>query len=117
MIALRSSFLAAAGLALSLAVGSPAAQAGPALSFWSHEADYDQNACVQRAQASFAADGWQRLQPSGTAVMADRGPLAGVIVCLNESLTQSVPVVVVTGGDGNAASDEADSLKHQMLGR
>jgi hypothetical protein len=49
--------------------------------------------------------------------MAERGPLSGVIVCLDESLTQSVPVVVVTGGDDNAASDEADRFKRQMLGR
>ena len=57
MIPLRSSFLAAAGLALSLAAGSPAAQAGPALSYWSHEAEYDQDSCAQRAQASFGGDG------------------------------------------------------------
>ena len=92
MITLRSSFLAAAGLALSLAVGPPA------------------------AQASFSADGWQSLHPSGFAVSANRGPLAGVIICLDESLTQSIPVVVVTGGDGNAASDEANRLQYQMLG-
>jgi hypothetical protein len=117
MIALRSSFLAAAGLALLLVMAAPAAQAGPALSYWSHEADYDQDSCTQRAQASFTADGWQGLQTSGPSVLGDRGPLSGVIVCLSESLTQSIPVVVVTGGDGNAASDEADRLKYQMLGR
>jgi predicted polyphosphate/ATP-dependent NAD kinase len=31
------------------------------------------------------------------------------------SLSQSVPVIVVAGGDGNAASDEAAALKSQML--
>ena len=118
MIALRSNFLAAAGLALSLILmEAPAAQAGPALAYWSHEADYDQEACAQRAQASFTADGWQSIQRNGYGIMADRGPLSGVIVCLDESLTQSVPVVVVTGGGDNAASDEADRLQHQMLGR
>jgi hypothetical protein len=66
MIPLRSSFLAAAGLALSLAAGSPAAQAGPALSYWSHEAEYDQDSCAQRAQASFGGDGWQSIQRTGS---------------------------------------------------
>jgi hypothetical protein len=47
--------------------------------------------------------------------MADRGPLSGVIVCMYQSRTQSVPVIVVAGGDGNAASDEAAALKSQML--
>jgi hypothetical protein len=32
-----------------------------------------------------------------------------------EALTQSMPVIVVAGGDGNAASDEATALKSQML--
>jgi hypothetical protein len=54
-------------------------------------------------------------QPTDT-VMADRGPLSGVIVCMYQSLTQSVPLIVVAGGDGNAASDEATALKSQMLG-
>jgi hypothetical protein len=118
VITLRSNFWIAAGLALSLVLAeAPAAHAGPALAYWSDEADYDQDSCVQRAQASFAADGWQGIKPNGHAVMADRGPLSGVMVCLDESLTQSVPVVVVTGGGDNAASDEADRLQHQMLGR
>jgi len=105
-------------LAIAVFALSSAAHAGPALSYWSHEADYDQEACAQRAQASFTADGWQSIQRNGYGIMADRGPLSGVIVCLDESLTQSVPVVVVTGGgDSNAASDEADRLKYQMLGR
>jgi hypothetical protein len=115
MVTLRSSFLAAAGLALSLVAASQAAQAGPAMSVWSGTADYDQDSCTQRAQASFSADGWQSIQP-GRSTMADRGPLSGAIVCLPESLTQSIPVGVVTGGDGNAADDEADRLKYQMLG-
>jgi hypothetical protein len=42
--------------------------------------------------------------------------LSGVIVCLYQSLTQSVPVIVIAGGDGNAASAEATALKSQMLG-
>jgi opacity protein-like surface antigen len=117
VITLRSSFLAAAGLALSLMAALQVAQAGPAMSEWSATADYDQDSCAQRAQASFAANGWQSVQPNGYSIMADRGPLAGVIVCLPESLTQSIPVGVVSGGDGNAASDEADRLKYQMLGR
>ena len=115
MITLRPSFLAAAGLALSLMAASQAAQAGPAMSEWSGTADYDQDSCVQRAQASFAADGWQSIKP-GRLTMADRGPLSGAIVCLPESLTQSIPVGTVAGGDGNAASDEADRLEYQMLG-
>jgi hypothetical protein len=47
--------------------------------------------------------------------MADRRPLSGVIVCMYQSLTQSVPVIVVAGGDSNAASDEATALKSQTL--
>lgn len=114
MIALRSSVLVAAGLALSVTAGSPVAHAGPALGEVSDVADYDQDACVQRAQASFVDDGWQSVAPNGYSVTADRGPLSGVIVCLYQSITQSVPVIVVAGGDGDAASDEANSLKHQI---
>jgi hypothetical protein len=66
MIPLRSSFLAAAGLALSLAAGSPAAQAGPALSYWSHEAKYDQDSCAQRAQAVSAATAGRAFNATGT---------------------------------------------------
>jgi hypothetical protein len=116
MMTLRSSFLAAVGLALSLAVGAPAAQASPAFSYWSDEADYDQDSCAQRAQASFSADGWQSIHLNGHAITANRGPLGGVIICLDESLTQSIPVGVVSGGDGNAADDEANRLQYQMLG-
>jgi hypothetical protein len=74
-----------------------------------------QSSLAQRAQASFSNDGWHGVAPNGYAVMADRGPLSGVIVCMYQSLTQSVPVIVVAGGDGNAASDEAAALKSQML--
>jgi hypothetical protein len=73
------------------------------------------DACAQRAQASLANDGWHGVSANGYTVMADRGPLSGVIVCMYQSLTQSVPVIVVAGGDGNAASDEATALKSQML--
>ena len=92
------------------------AHAGPALSELSDVADYDQGACAQRAQASLVGDGWQSVAPNGYTVTADRGPLSGVIVCLYQSLTQSVPVIVIAGGDGNAASAEATALKSQMLG-
>jgi hypothetical protein len=42
----------------------------------------------------------------------------GVATCWQTSSifrSQSVPVIVVAGGDGNAASDEATALKSQML--
>jgi hypothetical protein len=55
------------------------------------------------AQASLANDGWHGVSANGYTVMADRGPLSGVIVCMYQSLTQSVPVIVVAGCDGNAA--------------
>jgi hypothetical protein len=115
-IALRSSVFAAAALALALIVGMPAAHAGPAMSYLSYTADFDQDACTQRAQASFDDDGWTSVVPSEHAVDADRGPLSGVIVCVYDSFTQSIPVIVVTGGDGNAdaADAAADSLKNQM---
>jgi hypothetical protein len=95
--------------ALAVAV-STTAWAGPAMSEWSgHSDDYDQDICVPRAQGVFAADGWQAIQPTGYVIMADRGPLSGMIVCLDYggSLTQSVAIVVVSGGDGNAAADAA----------
>jgi hypothetical protein len=116
MPVLRLNFLAPAALALSLATATPMAHAGPALSELSDVADYDQGACAQRAQASLVGDGWQSVAPNGYTVTADRGPLSGVIVCLYQSLTQSVPVIVIAGGDGNAASAEATALKSQMLG-
>jgi hypothetical protein len=75
----------------------------------------NQDACAQPAQASFSNDGWHGVSPNGPTVMADRGSLSGVIVCMYQSLTQSVPVIVVAGSDGNAASDEASALKSQML--
>ena len=112
MIALHPSFFAAAALSLPLAIGTPTAHAGPALSELSDVADYNQDA---RAQASFSNDGWHGVSPNGYTVMADRGPLSRVIVCMYQSLTQSVPVIIVAGGDGNAASDEATALKSQML--
>jgi hypothetical protein len=52
---------------------------------------------------------------NGHSATADRGSLSGVIVCIYQSLTQSVPVIVVAGGDGNAASAQADALKSQLL--
>jgi hypothetical protein len=115
MIALHRSFFAAAALNLPLAIGTPTAHAGQALCELSDVADYNQDDCAQRAQASFSNDGWHGVSPNGYTVMADRGPLSGVIVCMYQSLTQSVPVIVVAGGDGNAASDEATALKSQML--
>jgi hypothetical protein len=116
MPVLRFNFLATAALALSLATATLTAHAGPALSELSDVADYDQGACAQRAQASLVGDGWQSVAPNGYTVTADRGPLSGVIVCRYQSLTQSVPVIVIAGGDGNAASAEATALKSQMLG-
>lgn len=95
--------------------GAPTAHAGPAMSELSDVADYNQDACAQRAQASFSNDGWHGVSPNGYTIMADRGPLSGVTVCMYQSLSQSVPVIVVAGGDGNAASDEAAALKSQML--
>jgi hypothetical protein len=115
MIALRPSFFAAAAVSLPLAIGTATAHAGPAMSEHSDVADYDQDACAQRAQASFSNDGWSSVSPNGYTIMADRGPLSGVIVCMYQSLTQSVPVIVVAGGAGNAASDEVLALKSQML--
>jgi hypothetical protein len=115
MIALQPSFFAAAAGSLALAIGTPMAHAGPALSELSDAADYNEDACAQRAQASFANDGWYGVSPNGYTVMADHGPSSGVIVCTYQSLTQSVPVIVVAGGDGNATSDEAAALKSQML--
>jgi len=97
MIALHRSFFAAAALSLPLAIGTPTAHAGPALSELSDVADYNQDDCAQRAQASFSNDGWHGVSPNGYTVMADRGPLSGVIVCMYQSLTQSVPVIVVAG--------------------
>ena len=114
MIALNPSIFAAAAVSLSLAIGTPTAHAGPALSELSDEIDYNQDACAQRAQASFSNDGWNGVSANGPTVVADRGPLSGVIACIYMSLTQSVPVIVVAGGDGNAASDEAAALKSQM---
>jgi hypothetical protein len=114
MIALNPSSFAAAAVSLSLAIGAPTAHAGPALSELSDEIDYNQDACAQRAQASFSNDGWNGVSANGPTVVADRGPLSGVIACIYMSLTQSVPVIVVAGGDGNAASDEAAALKSQM---
>jgi hypothetical protein len=116
MPVLRLTVLASAALALSLATGTPMAHAGPALSELSDVADYNQDACAQRARASLVGDGWQSVASNGYTIMADRGPLSGVIVCLYQSLTQSIPVIVVAGGDGDAASAEATALKSQMLG-
>ena len=115
MIALHPSFFTAAALSLPLAIGAPTAHAGPALSELSDVTGYSQDACAQRAQASFSHDGWHSVSPNGYTIMADRGPLSGVIVCMYQSLSQSVPVIVVAGGDGDAASDEAAALKSQML--
>jgi hypothetical protein len=110
---------AASVLAMFIITVSPPAYANPALSEWSDLNDYDQDVCVQRARATFAGDGWQNVQLSGYSISADRGPLSGVIVCLGygASLTQSVAVVVVAGGDGNAAADEGSRLKRQMFGK
>jgi hypothetical protein len=47
MIALRASFFAAAALSLPLAIGTPTAHAGPALSELSDVADYNQDPCAQ----------------------------------------------------------------------
>ena len=116
MITLRSSFLAATGLVLSLAMGAPASQAGPALSYYSDEAEYDQDSCVQRAQGALAGESWQGIHPNGHSVVADRGNLSALIVCLSESLTQSIPVIVVTGGgNSNDAATEVARLKYQLL--
>ena len=70
---------------------------------------------VEQARNALVRDGWQNLQGE-YAILGDRGPLSAVIVCLDYSLTQSLAVVVVSGGDGNAASDEADRLKRQLFG-
>jgi hypothetical protein len=104
MAALRSSFVAIVGHALSIIAGAPAEQASPARSELSDDTEDDQDACVQRAQASFDADGWQNVSTNGYSILAARGPLSGVIggviVCLYKSLTQSTPVIVVAGGGG-----------------
>ena len=50
MIALHRSFFAAAALSLPLAIGTPTAHAGPALSELSDVADYNQDDCAQRAR-------------------------------------------------------------------
>jgi hypothetical protein len=111
----RLKFLAAAAAGLSVATGTPMAHAGPALSEISDVANYNQDECTQRAQSSLANDGWQGIAANGHSITADRGPLSAVIVCVYQSLTQSVPVIVVSGGNGNAASAEADALKSQLL--
>jgi hypothetical protein len=82
MIDVPPNLLAAVAFGLSLAVGTPVAHAGPALSELSDVANYNQDDCAQRAQASLANDGWHGVAANGYTVTADRGPLSAVIVCL-----------------------------------
>jgi hypothetical protein len=93
--------------------------AGPAISWSSNDVDYAQDVCMQRAQGAFAREGWNGIHPSGTpalSISAQKGPLAGVILCVDRCIgaDHAIAVVFVTGGDGNLAPGERDRLQYYV---
>jgi len=106
-------------LTATLALRPTAAWAGPEISEWSHRVDLDADSCAKRARWAFAQDGWAGIQNgSGDIVMADKGPLGGMIICLGGGLfdNQCTAVIVVTGGDGDAAP-ESVTLRKLVVGK
>ncbi|HEX9522311.1 MAG TPA: hypothetical protein VF949_05060 [Reyranella sp.] len=110
---------AAAALVTSLVGISMPSLAGPAMSWSSNDVDYAQDVCMQRANGAFAREGWGNIHLAGSpalAIAAQKGPLAGVILCLDRAIgaDHAIAVVFVTGGDGELAPNERERLQHHM---
>ena len=74
---------------------------------------------MQRAQRAFAEEGWVGIHPSGQpplAVAAQKGRLAGVILCVDRAIgaDHAVAVVFVAGGDGDLGSNARDRLQSYL---
>src|SRR5260370_38180138 len=93
--------------------------AGPAMSWSSNDVDYAQDVCMQRANGAFAREGWGNIHLAGSpalAIAAQKGPLAGVILCLDRAIgaDHAIAVVFVPGGDGGVAPQKSARLQHHM---
>jgi hypothetical protein len=111
--------MAAAALLISLVGVSTPSLASPAMSWSSNDVDYAQDVCMQRAKGAFTREGWGNIHPAGSPALATaalKGPLAGVILCLDRAIgaDHAIAVVFVTGGDGDLAPSERERLQHHM---
>jgi hypothetical protein len=111
--------MAAAALLISLVGISTPSLASPAMSWSSNDVDYAQDVCMQRAKGAFTREGWGNIHPAGSPALATaalKGPLAGVILCLDRAIgaDHAIAVVFVTGGDGDLAPSERERLQHHM---
>jgi|HubBroStandDraft_5_1064220.scaffolds.fasta_scaffold1024264_1 hypothetical protein len=105
----------AAALVLAALFAPATSFANPYVSEWTHEVEYDQDACVRRAGAAFAQEGWAHIEVQSKYVtLADKGKLSGIIVCLYESDSQAIAVVFVAGGAEGVAASESETLKTDL---
>jgi hypothetical protein len=110
---------ASAGALVMLIAFSTLGYAAPAMSWSSDDVDYDQGACMQRAEAAFGRESWDNIHPSGNpplSIAAFKGPLAGVILCLDRAIgaDHAVVVIFVTGGGDGVADGERGRLHYDM---
>jgi hypothetical protein len=107
----------------SLAATSTPVRAGPDetpdVSWSSDSIDYAQDACLQRAMAAFAGEGWVDIHRGGQpalAIVAHKEPLVAVILCVDRVIgaPHSVAVVFVAGGADDLGSNARDRLQARM---
>jgi hypothetical protein len=105
----------AAALAATMLLAPTTSFANPYVSEWTHEVEYDQDACVHRAKSAFVQEGWDHIEVQSKYVtLADKGKLSGIIVCLYESDSQAIAVAFVAGGPDGAASSESEALETDL---
>ena len=91
--------------------------AQPNYSYSTFERDYSSDFCREQAPGAFQSGGWTNVHASGQPSLSfagDKGELAGLVICLSRSWTQSVVVIFVTGGEGDAATNARDQLAAYM---
>ena len=119
MVRLRDVLPGALALVAALGAGPPV-WAGPAMSEWSRVVNLRADGCAALTRKVMADDGWTNIQKGdGDLVMADKGPLSGVVMCLGGGLFDHhcTAVIVVAGGDDDAAATEADRLRKLVTGK
>jgi hypothetical protein len=110
-----------AGLALfALFVASAAqGQDTPPFAWSSHAISNNPDVCRARAQTAFAREGWHGIHPAGNpllAVAAFKGPLAGLILCVDSAsgIDTALAIIFVTGGGNGQPDAERDRLEYYL---
>jgi hypothetical protein len=107
---MRKLGMAAVVFASSMVGFSAMSHAGPPFAWSSDDVSYPRGVCMQKAGAALSIEGYTNVRASGAfGTAAEKGPLTGVILCLN-----GIKVVFVTGGQSGVNEPERSHLQYHM---